>query len=283
MMGSAIDLIKTCETLPSLPEAYFRIQQIVNDPEGSMLDLAKAISIDPALTARVLKLVNSAFYDMPRKVETVSRAASMLGMFPIHDLVLATSVTNAFSNMTQTIMDMKTFWRQSVVCGLLARELGKQAGLLDSERLFVEGLLCDIGHLVMYIQIPGPAQAALSQHQETGRPLFEIERERLGFDFAEVGAGLLEEWNLPQNFQEALRAHTDFQGTTDYALEAGMLHVAGSLTRNHTIDETQPQWPTDVNANAWEITGLTEDCLIPVLEAVRPQLDSVLGLIIQAR
>ena len=165
-MDPAKNLIQNCETLPSLPDVYFRIKQIVDDPEGSMLDLAKAISIDPALTARVLKLVNSPFYGLSGKVEMVSRAVSILGMLPVHDLVLATSVTAAFSKMPQTIMDMKIFWRQSVWCGLLSRELGKQAGLLDSERLFVEGLLCDIGHLVMYVQIPGPAQVALLQHQK---------------------------------------------------------------------------------------------------------------------
>jgi len=282
-MATAKELIQNCETLPSLPDVYFRIQRIVNDPDGSMLDLAKAISIDPSLTARVLKLVNSPFYGLSGTIETVSRAASILGMLPVHDLVLATSVTSAFSNRTQTVMDMKTFWRQSVTCGLLAKELGKHAELLDSERLFVEGLLCDIGHLVMYEGIPGPSQKALLQSQETGQPIFEIERDLIGFDFGEVGACLMEAWNLPLNFQEALRTHTDLHASTDYVLEAGVLHMAGCLTRNHTIEEAQPQWPAEMNAKVWAHTGLTEECLMPVLKAVHQQLESVLGLILQAR
>ncbi len=176
-------------------------------------------------------------------------------------------------------MDMETFWQQSVECGLMARELGKQADLLDSERLFVEGLLCDIGHLVMYERIPGPAQVALLESQKTGRPLFEIQRDIMGFDFAEVGACLLEEWNLPHNFQEALRVHTDLEAPTDYPLESGILHVAGCLTRNHTVDEAEPSWPSEVNPKVWDMTGLTEDCLTPVLESVRVQRDSVFSLV----
>ena len=282
-MATAKDLIQNCETLPSLPAVYFRIQGIVNDPEGSMLDLAKAISIDPALTARVLKLVNSPFYGLTGTVETVSRAASILGMLPIHDLVLATSVTSAFSNMTQTVMDMKTFWRQSVTCGLLAKEFGKEAGLLDSERLFVEGLLCEIGHLVMYKLIPGLSQKALFESQQTGQPLHEVERDVMGFDFGEVGACLMEAWNLPRNFQEALRTHTDLHVHTEFVREAGMLHMAGCLTRNHTIEEAEPQWPADMNADVWGITGLTETCLMPVLKAVHSELEAVLSLILQVR
>ncbi len=93
----------------------------------------------------------------------------------------------------------------------------------------------------------------------------------------------MEEWNLPGNFQKALRTHMDLPESTAQSLEAGMLHMAGCLTRSNTIEEAQPQWPEDLDANVWAMTGLTGDCLTPVLESVQPQLDSVLGLILQVR
>lgn len=280
-METAKNLIKNCETLPSLPEVYFRIQQIVNDPDGSILDLAKAISVDPALTARVLKLVNSPFYGISGTVETVSRAASILGMLPIHDLVLATSVTSAFSNINQTIMDMNIFWRTSVARGVLARVLGTQAGLLDSERLFIAGLLCDIGHLVMYEHLSGPSQNALKKHQQSNQPLFEIERETIGFDYGEVGACLLESWNLPKNFQESIRGHTDLQIDADYLLEAGLLHIGNQLARNLLELENLSSEALGLNAEVWAITGLTEECLSSVKDTAKPQIEEVFGLILQ--
>ena len=83
-MESAEHLAKNFKNLVSLPEVYLHVRQIVNDPKTSMADLAKAISIDPGITARVLKVVNSAFYGFPGKIETISRAVSILGMQPKH-------------------------------------------------------------------------------------------------------------------------------------------------------------------------------------------------------
>ena len=114
-MKSAEELIENCSSLVSLPEVYLQVKAVIDDPESTMADLARAISIDPGMTAMVLKLVNSAFYAMPRKVETISRAVGILGMQPLHDLVLAVSVTKAFSGLSQQVMNMNIFWARSTI------------------------------------------------------------------------------------------------------------------------------------------------------------------------
>ena len=174
-----------------------------------MADLSRVISIDPAMTTVVLKLVNSAFYAMPRKIDTISRAVGILGMQPLHDLVLAMSVTKSFSSMTQTVMNMKIFWANSFFSGLAARELARSCSLVDSERMFVEGLLRDLGHLLMYEYLPAQAEQALTQSAETGEPIYLIEQRLLGFDFTQVGKALIDEWNLSKNIAEAIRYQTN--------------------------------------------------------------------------
>ena len=200
-------LIQDCEDLPTLPDVYLRVREVVEDPTASMVDLARALSVDTALTARVLKLVNSPFYGLSGKIETVSRAASVLGMQPIHDLVLASSVATTFSKIPASVFDMKAFWRNSVERGLLARVLAKTCNLMDSERLFVGGLLSDIGHLVLFQKIPDLAAKVLSQAKKEGKIRVTFEQDLLGFDSAEVGAELLKQWQLPANYQQATLYH----------------------------------------------------------------------------
>jgi HD-like signal output (HDOD) protein len=160
-MKTPEEIVENCATLVSLPEVYLQVKKVIDEPESTMTDLSAAISIDPGMTTIVLKLVNSAFYGMPRKVETISRAVGILGMQPLHDLVLAVSVTKAFSGLSQQVMNMSIFWANSFFSGLAARELARKCFLVDSERMFVEGLLRDLGHLLIYQYIPEQAEQAM--------------------------------------------------------------------------------------------------------------------------
>ena len=199
-MKSAEELAEHCSSLVSLPEAYLQVKKVIDDPESTMADLSAAISIDPGMTALVLKLVNSAFYGMPRKVETISRAVGILGMQPLHDLVLAVSVTKAFSGLDQQVMNMNIFWANSFFCGLAARELARQCFLIDSERMFVEGLLRDLGHLLLYQHFPEQAEESMKTSASTGEPIHVTEQKLIGFDYAQVGKALVDTWAITQKY-----------------------------------------------------------------------------------
>jgi HD-like signal output (HDOD) protein len=200
--------LRTTE-LVTLPAIYHRVKEVFDDPEGSVLDLAKVVVADPGITMRVLRVVNSVFYGFPGKVETMSRAVSVLGMQQVHDIVLATTVTAVFSGMRPERMDVTRFWRASAMRGLLSRAAAKSCGLLDAERLFVGGLLADIGHMVMYMHAPKQAEQALVESRTTGVAPEVIERELIGCDYAQVGEALLRAWQLPTSFAVAIGAQLD--------------------------------------------------------------------------
>ena len=164
--------------LISLPDIYLRLRSVLDDPDFSMSEVADVISRDPGMTARLLRLVNSAYFGLAAKIETVTRATSLLGTQQVHDLVLATSVADTFEGMSSEVMDMQRFWRRSIHCGILSRQLANKCNVLDSERLFVAGLLRDIGHLVMYQTIPLQSQQAMEQSARTARPAASWARSR---------------------------------------------------------------------------------------------------------
>lgn len=282
-MKSPEELVEQCSSLVSLPEVYLQVKKVIDDPDSTMADLSRAISIDPGMTAVVLKLVNSAFYGMPRKVETISRAVGILGMQPLHDLLLAVSVTKAFSGLSQQVMNMKIFWANSFFSGLAARELARKCFLVDSERMFVEGLLRDLGHLLLYQHLPEQAEEAMKTSASTGEPIHTTEQKLIGFDYTQVGKALVDAWQLPINFGEAIRHQHNPAATPNYQFEAALLNIAFALTEGFQSPNRQGNWETLVAPESWTLTGLDEETIkICMLEAGK-QLSSMLDLMEEAQ
>lgn len=277
-MATPEELVKTCTTLYTLPEVYLEVKKVIDNPESTMADLSHAISIDPAMTVTVLKLVNSAFYAMPRKVETISRAVGILGMQPIHDLALAVAVTKTFSGLHQQVMSMKIFWTNSFFSGLVARELARKCFLIDSERMFVEGLLREIGHLILYEQMPEQAEQALRESATTGTPISAVEQNIFGFDFTEIGQVLVEVWQLPKNFGMAIRYQNNPNGAKDYAFEAALLNMANAMTEGFQSPKGYMDWKKLVAPESWALTGLNEEGLKECMVEAGKQLSSMLDL-----
>ncbi len=282
IMLTAEELVKNCTKLFTLPEVYLQVKKVIDNPDSTMADLSRAISIDPGMTVAVLKLVNSAFYAMPRKVETISRAVGILGMQPLHDLTLAISVTKTFSGLNQHVMSMSVYWSNSFFSGLVARELARKCFLVDSERMFVEGLLRDIGHLILYEQLPEPSEQVLRESATTGTPIHIMEQRLLGFDFAEVGQTLIEEWQLPKNFGIAIRYQNNPSGTNDHGFEAAILNMASALTEGFQAPNGHAQWQHLVAPESWKLTGLDEKALKECMIEAGKQLSGMLDLMKEA-
>lgn len=264
-------LVAQATHMVSMPAVYFRVRELVEDPNSSLADLADALATDPGLCARLLRLANSAFFGLGARIDKVSRAVNLLGMMQVHDLVLATSVTHTFSKLPGRVMDMPRFWRKSVHCGVLARQLGFACNVLDSERLFVAGLLHDLGHLLLYQQLPELAQAAARQAESEGLPLFRVERGLLGFDYAQAGAALMRAWNMPQSLRESTEFHPEPARAAQFPRETALVHIAAYEAGGTSMN---------IDPVAWHIVGL-EPTVLPGLRAeAESQLAQVLSLLI---
>ena len=221
-----------------MPDVYFRLQEIIADPEAPISDLSDALMTDPGLTARLLRISNSAFYGLQQKVDTISRAVQVLGFNSVSELVIATSVSNVFIDSDSSALSMESFWMASVERALIARELAKKMRLPDQERMFVGGLLLDIGHLVMQEHIPEELTRAREYAAANSMPLHVVEVNTLGFSAAELGSALARHWQLP----DALASQILYQDTPEQApenqREAMVMHVAKNLAGTPPEPET---------------------------------------------
>ena len=133
MANKAEDLVKGVVKLISLPEIYIRVSQALEDENHNAKQLGDIIGHDPALTARILRIVNSAYYSLASQVELVSRAVSVIGEDDLRNLVLATSAVDTFKRIPKQLVDIDLFWRHSVHTGIVARLLSKYCNILRSE------------------------------------------------------------------------------------------------------------------------------------------------------
>lgn len=255
-MHSAQELVTNIVSLASLPAVYLRIHQELDTPNGSVTSVAEAISGDPALTAGLLRLVNSAYYGYGGKVDTIKRAVTILGIQQVHDLVLALSVSAAFSVFAPNHLDMHRFWRASVMRGLAAREIGRGHGMIGTDRMFVTGLLSDIGHLVMYQTVPELALEARNVAIRNKEPLHEAERRIVGCDFAETGACLMARWNLPACFAAAIGAQNSPRLGGDYVYEAAMVHLAARIAEADHDNESSEAAAARIDPVIWTLVDM---------------------------
>ena len=233
------ELLDGIDRLGSLPEAVVRVNQLIDSPGASLAEIGEVIAHDAALSARLLRLVNSAFYGFPAAIGTVSRAIGLIGTDEVRALVVASTAVSVFAGIDARLVDMNAFWLRSVYCGLVARKVAASRFRRGTETQFLAGLLHDIGRLVLFRRLPGRAAAMLAEAEASGVPLHRIEREALGFTTAEVGAELLERWRLPRQLWEPIRCQHAPGAAHAHPWEAAALHVARAVT-----DRFEPELKT---------------------------------------
>ncbi len=231
------DLVATNVRLVSLPEVCVQVQALADSPYTTPEDIGEIIGKDTALTSRLLKLVNSAYFGLPRKIDTVSRAINMIGMRELRNLTLAAAAAEIFAPIPGKLLDMAAFWQHSVYCGLVARNLAQRCSVLHSERLFTAGLLHDVGRLLMVMKLPDETAEVESRRLQSKKDVTEIEQELYGFDHAEVGQALLTHWNMPSNLCTSILYHHNPREAHDAYLESALIHLADQIT--HCAQESK--------------------------------------------
>ena len=205
MRDSVKNAIDDSLKLYSLPQTLVMVLKVVSDDNSSADDLAKVLMKDPALTARVLKVVNSPYYGARKGIGSVSQAIVTLGMRQVTALALSTSIYGITQNW-QSSLDRNRFWRHSLETAIASRSIGEKAGVRNLEEVYVSGLLHDIGLLLMERSFPEQF-TTIWQQVGRGESLIELEEEAWGTNHARVGQFLLEQWRLPEFICGAVGRH----------------------------------------------------------------------------
>lgn len=257
-----------------LPDAVTKIKELIDDDAASMQEIAEVINYDPAIMSRVLKISNSALYKFPSKITTVSKAIQVIGTGAVHDLVLAYGVANAFKGVDANVIDLDRFWEQSVSCALLAKYFAEELSHQEPERLFVCGLLHNIGELVVGQLSPEIAKKCEMATDECSH--LKLQMEYLGFSYAEVGAKLLRLWDIPAAISGPIsRQHVSL--TEAETQDDKVIQLAYILALNNASEEHN-EAHSAISAKLYERLGIELDCLDRAMNFTNLQLMGALAL-----
>jgi len=272
-------LVNHTNTVYSLPLFYDRLNEAINHPRTSVNDIGKIITEDQGLTARLLRLANSPMFGYFGKVDSISKAVTIIGTQQLRDLALAASVMGIFKGIPEDLMSMAGFWRHSIACGIIARSLATWRREVNVERFFVAGMLHDIGQLIMATILGDLVKEMIEKSRSEDLLYFDVERDRLGFDHAEAGGALLKEWKIPANITDPVTYHHNPSRTDMFPLEASLIHLADIICQAFEFGQSCEQLVPPLDGSAWDRLGMSPDQLWVILKEVEPQIDETFSIL----
>ena len=269
--------LKECKNLPTLPGIVEKLTKMADDPETTTEQMGRVISKDHILAAKLLKLVNSAFYGFPQRISSLSSAIILLGFSVVKSLIISASI---FEFMEEQDVEL---WEHSLGCAVACSVLAKRLGVAEPEEVSTAGLIHDIGKVAIKMELPkeyAMINAIVTKHKV---PMRKAEVIVLGFDHAEAGGWLTKGWNLPKKLVEPITCHHDPRMAKDEQLNSAIIHFSDILIRGmgygHAADTKVPP----LNKRAWGLLDLSPTDIDEIIDAVEEKLWDVKGFSLEVQ
>ena len=260
----------------------FQLNDTIADPFSSADDVAQVINKSPGLSALLLRIVNSAFYGFPSRIDTVTRAVTIIGSKEVSALAVGITTMEIFKDIPKDVFDMQAFTHHNLACGVLARTLSASGNIRNTEQMFVSGLLHDIGRLVIFKQFPKEAARMLAVSANENISLYNTEKSVMGFRHTDVAADLFKKWNFPVALSQNVSYHHRPLSAQD-PVKAAVIHLADIIA--HSLGEGgSGEWrvPT-LNTEAWEKLRLPTKSLSAIIDQAIHHLDFLVTVFTEGR
>lgn len=223
-------IVKAVNDLPALPSVVVKVMKLTEDPNSTAQDINNALIQDQAMTARVLKLANSAFYGFPRRIATVTDATVFLGFRTIKSIVMAASVSDILNaEMSGYALEHGELWKHSQCVAMAARHIARKAKYAQLDLAYTSGLLHDIGKVILNNAMKESYHEVVVKVSEGNVDFIEAENAVLGFNHALVGARVAEKWNLPPELVDTIAHHHNPEKAKVNKTLTSIVHLADAV------------------------------------------------------
>ena len=273
-------LLQNCPELSTLPSVYHKLNEAINSPNCTTGIISRIVSQDAVLTMKVLRMVNSAFYGFPQEIEDIPQAILIIGLQQLNDLVLANTVISLFEKQKTTLFSMEDFWKFSIASGLSSRILGDLSNKRFSDRLFVGGLLHNIGRLVMAISEPDLLVKAHSTSVEKGISMSQAEEEVFGFSNETMNFHLMNAWSIPSSIIDISSHYLNPKSSESHQNEALIVSIANSIVSSLGLGNTGEYYINPISENMWQDIDLNVNSIEETVKRLNEQLKDVLKTLV---
>ena len=273
-MDNIDQLLEGVEKLPPAPKLLPQLMHALSDMDCDMGSVVDMITFDPALTARLLQMCNSAYFGLARRVASVSEAVSRLGFHEVYHVVAIMSGEKFLRPAHSSGLDPERLWKHAVITAFAARFVARGMRA-DADMLFTAGLLHDIGKVPMAEALKGDYSELVTDAALNGRTLVSLEDASFDLNHAAVGGRLLEQWKFSPDFIASVRFHHDCTAAGDHARLAACVEVANALA--HSLEDLKPEEEPQevVIPEALGVLGLSIKDLSAHQEAILQSWESV--------
>jgi putative nucleotidyltransferase with HDIG domain len=258
--------IKDTRSIPTLPGIISKLSNLAANDKVSVHELARVVSADQVLSAKVLRLVNSPFYGFSGRVSTVSNALILLGVNVVKSLAVTSSI---FEIMEKHVIGL---WEHSIGAATAAQIIARQLKLPDPEEISTAALLHDIGKVVIKINLKQDYDSLLALISQKDLSMLEAERELLGTDHAEIGEWLAKSWFLPEKLIEPIASHHAVEKSMLHSAKTAVVHIADVLVKASGFGFSGDDLVPRIQPAAWKSLGLQESDLEPMIEELEDRL-----------
>jgi len=255
--------------LPTLSGVVTQLCAMVESPDVSAAVIGKLIASDQVLAARILKLVNSAFYGFPGRISSISQAFVLLGFNVVKGLAVSASVFDMMKG------HLEELWRHSLACSIVAGQIARKLEEPDAEEIAVAGLLHDIGKVALWTKFPLEMANIMDDVKNKGSKLLELEDERFGITHPEIGEILVTQWNLPENLVEPITCHHKPHLSKKYARRTSIVHLADLIVRGFGYTFSTDIYVSPLSKFSWKCLELNDEMLSKIIEEALDNLDEI--------
>ncbi len=223
-------IVEAVNDMPALPHVVLKVMDLTEDPNSTAQDINAVLNQDQGMTAKVLKMANSAFYGFPRRIATVTDATLFLGFKTVRSIVMAASVSDILRQEIEGYaLAPGELWRHSQCVAMAARHIAKKNKFGFVDVAYTAGLLHDIGKVILNSTLKESYHEVVQMVAEQNIPFMDAENEVLGFNHAIVGSKIAEKWNLPPELVEAIAYHHNPEKAEVNKNLTAMVHVADAI------------------------------------------------------
>lgn len=265
--------------LPSLPIIIAELNEEIASPNCDGESVAAIISKDQALTSVILKMANSAFYGFPRQVDTLSEAVAFVGLHQVRTLAFAAPVVKLFDEIGDDLLRPADFWEHSIATALFSREIARRSESENPEKLFICGLLHDIGRLVLATFFPEKLSEVLRLAADEDRPVRELEQEAFGVTHELIGQALAEHWSLPHTFGHIIRWHHEPSQSRELLDETAIVHLADVAAQALDIGASGEPVMEAPDTVALDALQMVPEELQQAIETITPAIGEITKLL----